>query len=286
MLKTLRMLFPQWQGGENINYAFGAKILNFISPEDPDSKTVEVPIQYQITANKGEEEYFEKEALIKQQLKAKEILKQENPEKVLIYGGDCSVSQAPFDYLHEKYPENTAVLWIDAHPDITTPKEFSHEHAMVLGNLLGDGAKEMAELVEHYFAPEDVLYIGLKNEEMHDFEKEYLEKNKLSYLSDKDIVEDSSKIVHWLKERNIKQVIVHLDVDVLDPSDFKSQLSNEPGLGPVSYALGTLKLEKVFECLSEIQEYSEIVGLTIAEFIPWDLVRLSREMKKLNIFTN
>lgn len=286
MLKTLRMIFPQWQGGENINYSFGSKILNFISPEDPNSKTVEVPIQYEITIDKGEEDYFEKEALIKQQLKAKEILKQENPEKVLIYGGDCSVSQAPFDYLHEKYPENTAILWIDAHPDITTPKEYSHEHAMVLGNLLGDGAKEMAELVEHHFKPEDILYIGLKNEEMHDFEKEYLRKNKISFLSDKDIINNYSKISNWLSEKNIKQVIVHFDVDVLDPMDFKSQLSNEPGLGPVSYALGTLKLEKIFECLIDIQNQCEIVGLTIAEFIPWDLVRLSNEMKKLKIFTD
>lgn len=285
MLKTLRMIFPQWQGGENYNYSFGSKILNFISPVDSESKTVEVPINHE---NNGKENdtFFGKKELIQQQLEAKNILEEEQPEKVIVYGGDCSVSQAPFDYLHGKYPNNTAILWIDAHPDISTPENFNHEHAMVLGNLLGDGAPEMANLVEHIFKPKDVLYIGLKDEETLDYEEEYLKINKFSVLTDKQVREDSTKISKWLNDNQIKQVIVHLDVDVLSPEDFKSQLSNEPGLGPVSYALGTLRLERVFEILTHIQENVEIVGFTIAEFIPWDLVRLSKEMKKLKIFTD
>lgn len=284
-MKTLRMIFPQWQGGENTNYSFGSKILDFIAPEDTNSKTVTVPIEESYSSEQ-KESFFGKESLIRQQISAKEILEKEKPEAVIVFGGDCSVSQAPFDYLHSIYPENTGIIWIDAHPDISTPKDFSHEHAMVLGNLLGDGAEEMAQLVENTFSSENILYVGLKDKELLDYEREYIEDKQLQYLSDEDIREDSKRIINWIKEKNLKQVIIHLDVDVLDPKDFKSQLTNEPDFGPVDFALGVMTLEEVFTILENIQKQAPIVGLTIAEFIPWDLIRLQKAMKKLNIFTN
>ena len=42
-----------------------------------------------------------------------------------------------------------------------TPKEFNHEHAMVLGNLLGHGAPSFAKTVKAPFRPNQVLYVGL-----------------------------------------------------------------------------------------------------------------------------
>lgn len=285
-MKTLRMIFPQWQGGINVNYAFGSKILNFIAPADSNSKTIEVPVPKIETSSDKDEPFYEREALVKQQIKAKEILRSEKPDKVIVFGGDCSVSQAPFDYLHEKYPENTGILWIDAHPDISKPENGPNEHAMVLGNLLGEGAREMAELVDKTFAPKDILYLGLRMKDMHDYEKEYLKKKDLEFLTDKDIREDSKKILDWIKSNDLKQILIHFDVDVLDPKDFRSQLTNKPDFGPITFALGTLTLDRVFEILREVQNEAQIVGLTIAEFLPWDLIRLSEAMKDLKIFTD
>jgi len=31
--KTLRLLFPQWQGGNNAPYFFGAQLLSWLAPE-------------------------------------------------------------------------------------------------------------------------------------------------------------------------------------------------------------------------------------------------------------
>ena len=36
-----------------------------------------------------------------------EVLIQENPDRIIVIGGDCSVSQVPFDYLSGKYGEKT-----------------------------------------------------------------------------------------------------------------------------------------------------------------------------------
>lgn len=54
---TLRLLYPQWQGGvitswfpdlspkdASTGYNLGAKLLNLLTPENPDQVTVEVPV--------------------------------------------------------------------------------------------------------------------------------------------------------------------------------------------------------------------------------------------------
>lgn len=41
---VLRFLFPQWQGGNNPNYAFGAELLHFIALEGKNSKAIRVSV--------------------------------------------------------------------------------------------------------------------------------------------------------------------------------------------------------------------------------------------------
>jgi arginase len=42
-------------------------------------------------------------------------------DRVLMLGGECSVSVAPFTALTRKYGDNLAVVWIDSHPDSDPP---------------------------------------------------------------------------------------------------------------------------------------------------------------------
>lgn len=52
-------------------------------------------------------------------------------------------SLALFDYLHGKY-ENVGIVWIYAHPDVSTLNDgYPNAHAMVLGNLLEQGAPQL-----------------------------------------------------------------------------------------------------------------------------------------------
>ncbi len=139
--KTVRLVFPEWQGGVNPNYVTGAEILSMISPQGNESETIKVPVSEKFDKKlEFSDGFYEKTSILAQQKAAYQLLEEFKPDKILTFGGDCSVSQAPFDYLHGKYPEDMGILWIDAHPDISKPEDYSHEHAMVLGNLLGGGA--------------------------------------------------------------------------------------------------------------------------------------------------
>lgn len=42
--KTLRMVFPQWQGGVNSDYVFGSELLSHIAPLGTSDETVEIKV--------------------------------------------------------------------------------------------------------------------------------------------------------------------------------------------------------------------------------------------------
>ena len=77
------------------------------------------------------------EAILEEMKKTWGVLNEKKPDRVIVFGGDCSVSQVPFDYLSGKYGDKLGILWLDAHPDISGTKDSSHFHEMVLADLLG-----------------------------------------------------------------------------------------------------------------------------------------------------
>lgn len=284
-MKTLRLIFPEWQGGLNPNYTFGAEILSFIAPEGKNTETARVAVDTNFDKPLVKENgYYAGKTIAEQQQKAKEILAAKQPDKIITFGGDCSVSQAPFDYLHGLYPENLGIVWIDAHPDISTPTDVPNEHAMVLGNLLGDGASDLSKTVEHPFAYKDVMYAGLIADELLPYEASYIDEKKLAFTKPAELTDTSHKILSWIQENHFEKLLVHFDVDVLSSDDFRSVLYNEPGIEPVDYATGSMTLAQVFRVLGDMESVAEIVGLTFAEYMPWDLIRLRSAMEKLEIF--
>ena len=149
MSTTLRLLMPQWQGGNNPSYALGARLLSWLAPDGGDTLQVEVPVEeYMGEALPLENGVVARTALLRQILAAQKTLEAHSPERVIVFGGDCLVSQAPFAYLNEKYGGKLGVLWLDAHPDVSTPEMHRHVHAMVLGNLLGEGDSEFGRTGE------------------------------------------------------------------------------------------------------------------------------------------
>lgn len=162
MTKTTRLKVPQWQGGNNLTYALGADILSFLAPKNLEQKEIIVPI------SELEEPLIRENGVTGQSVVAENvdkmtaIIQEEAPDKIITLGGDCLVSQAPFDYLHGKYEDKLGIIWLDAHPDISTPAIFFNAHAMVLGNLLKDGDPVLAEKVQHPFEAKDILYVGLQ----------------------------------------------------------------------------------------------------------------------------
>lgn len=282
MIKTIRLKIPQWQGGNNPTYSLGSDLLSFLVPKNLEQKEITVPIP------EYEEPLVKENGVTAQSIVAENvsetmaIIQEEAPDKIITLGGDCLVSQAPFDYLHGKYGEELGIIWIDAHPDISTPDIFFNEHAMVLGNLLNDGDPVLAEKVQHPFAAKDVLYVGLQKPTAD--EEVILERLGLDYqVQDQERI-TPAEIKEWLKEQQFTKVVVHFDLDVLDPKEFRMLYFAEPGVTDYSAEAGKMSLLEVKETMEAIAEQSEIVGLTVAELLPWDVHNLKNLLKDFDIF--
>jgi arginase len=172
---TLRLLFPQWQGGvisqwfpelspkdAATGYNLGARLLQFLAPENPDQLTVEVPTDMNYVEEKAEQGISRRKAILKQTQSALEIVNAQNPERIVTFGGECSSSVVPFTYLANKYPDDVAVVWIDAHPDINIPgDEYTGYHAMALTACMGLGDTEIMKLLSTKIDASKILLAGL-----------------------------------------------------------------------------------------------------------------------------
>jgi len=291
---TLRLYYPVWQGGMSPLILESAPMIKMLLPQGNNCETAEVPISKEINKEIESKDGVNEPTILLKQIKAAEqILEIKKPEKIITLGGDCSSSQVPFDYLHGKYGSDVGIIWMDAHPDISTPKQLHNEHTMVLGNLLGDGAEEFAKIVKNKFSYNKVMYAGLVYEGAFDYEKEYITKNKIRYAIPEELKENSNKIISWIKEEGIKYLCIHWDLDVLSPNDFRSIFSAEPvkegeksEYADFGYAIGKMAFKEAVRMICDVSKEAKLVGLTIAEYKPWDIYYIKNELKKIEIFND
>ena len=230
--ETIRLIYPQWQGAEiakwitevpnpeeaSRGYYLGAQLLNFLAP-DNGQKTFTVPVATAITERKITDGVLDRDVLVNQTKAALDILKIENPDKIVTLGGECSVSVVPFTYLADKYKDDVAMIWIDAHPDITLPGDvYPAYHAMAVTACMGLGDKKIIGELPAKFDPAKILFIGLRDWERDEIkarQKQY----GIKHLTPEDVAENSNAIKEWLKSCGASKVVVHFDMDVLDPAE-------------------------------------------------------------------
>ncbi len=281
--KTLRLMMPQWQGGNNgLSYPMGARLLAWLAPES-DSPLVEVPVEpYEGGPPSLEKGVIELEALLKQNRAAKKIIEAFEPERLIIFGGDCLVSQAPFAYLNERYDGKLGILWLDAHPDVSTPEVFTHAHAMVLGNLLGEGHPVLAAEVRVKVEPERVLLAGL--EETSAQEEEVIRRMGLSRVAAGQLADDSLPVLAWIENRKIEHLAIHLDLDVLNPRLFRSLLfANPEAREPIDAPSGRMTFGQLTRLMNDVSRRCEVVGFSLAEHMPWDAINLKNMLANISI---
>lgn len=79
-------------------------------------------------------------------------------------------------------------------------------------------------------------------------------------------------------------ILVHLDIDVLDANLFHSTyFANKELVGDGSGS-GRMKMEKLSGILKCITENANVVGFTIAEYLPFDEHKMHRMFKDIKIF--
>ncbi|CAD6560145.1 arginase family protein [Paraburkholderia sabiae] len=283
---TLRLLMPQWQGGNNPPYFFGAQLLSWLAPaaQGPvETVPITPPDESPLPLEEG---IVGRSALLAQLHSARELIERHTPDRIVVFGGDCLVDLAPFAYLNERYDGELAVLWIDAHPDIMTPREFRHAHAMVLANLLGEGDPDFVKNVPRPLNPSNVMYAGLK--ETSEAESASISRLRLRHAGAAELAEDSAPVIRWLKETGAKHLAIHFDLDVLDPAGFRSLLFANPADAPHTWdsvPQGSMSIEQVIRLISDVAVEVDVVGLGITEHLPWDALAMKNMLNRLPLLT-
>ncbi len=284
--KTIRLIYPQWQGGNvagilpelapddaSRGYILGAQLLNFLAPQTS-AKTVTVPVSEDI--NRVEKNgILGYEPILAQTREAMEILNKENPEKIVILGGECSVSVVPFTYLAKKYNNDVAMVWIDAHPDITLPedKTYNGYHAMAVTAIMGKGDRGIVSELPANIGAEKILFVGLRDwerQQIEDRQREY----GIKHLTCEDVAADSSKILDWIGSTGAKHVVIHFDMDVLEPEEI---------IAAVGVVPNGMKTSEAARIINDISQKYDVVGLTIAEPMPRTAIKLQNMLKQIQL---
>lgn len=282
-MKTIRLLYPDFVSGGLETYYFGANLLAHILPQNDRQPLIKVDIEppqgkkYDIIDG-----IYAKDRVLDGIIKAKEVIGVEKPDKIITIGGNCIVSQAPFDYLHGIY-DNLGIIWIDAHPDVSTVNDgYPNAHAMVLGALMGQGDRSLSNLMDNEkFEANEVLYVGLQG--LHDYQENFLNDMKVNFsVQDKEFI--SNEDIENFANR-FEHILIHLDIDVLDASLFHSTyFANKELVGDGSGS-GKMTMNKLSEVLKCITKSADVVGFTVAEYLPFDEHKLHDMFAEISMFT-
>lgn len=279
--QTLRLVWPQWQGaGPEVvaelypdvplaeaqrAYALGSEVLQLILPAH-DGPTAEVPVRLDAGGLETRDGIYAKDAVAEGLRAATEIIARHDADRILTLGGECSVSVAPFAALADRYGDELAVIWIDSHPDLGTPaSEYDGYHAMALSMLLGRGDPALDALLPAHVSPERAAIAGLHAWTEDDIP--HAEEWGVSTFSPDDLRASSRALLDWLAATGCSKVAIHIDVDVVDGDEQAFGLGVEPG---------GLRTEDVRRVVADIGGAAAIVGLTIAEYMPRQVLAMRR----------
>ncbi|OBZ19434.1 arginase [Bacillus sp. FJAT-27264] len=279
--QTIRLLMPQWQGGNNPNYSFGAELLAWLAPNN-DQPLIHVPVQaYDGTPLENENGVYGRKQLLEQLEAAQHIIDAHKPDRIVMFGGDCLVEQAPFAYLNERYNGELGLIWIDAHSDLGRIVGYDYGHTLPLGNLLGEGDEEFAKYVKTPLKTENVFIAGINVQT--DFDAEIIQRLGIRTAGTEELTNSTESIKEWIKQNNIKHLAIHIDLDVLDPKAFRSLIFANPEAHYDFSAAGTMQMPGLLKLLKELSEETDVVGLGITEHMPWDAMNLKELLSEIPI---
>jgi len=278
----LRLVWPQWQGAGTSSvralapefpfdtarrgYAVGTSVLQAVLPEHY-GPTAVVPVEMG-DVGLAERDGIEAKSVVLDQLRAAlAIIADHEPARITTLGGECSVSMAPFSYLIDKHGDDLAILWIDSHPDMGTGESaYPGYHAMVVSALTGHGDPELIDLLPATVGTDRVALVG-----MHDWTDPSMpaiaQEWGLSVFHPDLLRSDSGPLLEWLAGTGATKVAVHFDVDTIDADEIQL------GLGADRGGLTSAQVRRV---VADLDGAAEVLALTIAEFIPRQVMHLQQ----------
>lgn len=277
----LRLLWPQWQGaGAGIvkelapefpldvarrGYAVGTAVLEAVLPPH-DGPTAMVPVSMSDDGLEEREGVEAKDVVVRQLASALEVIRGHAPSRIVTLGGECAVSVAPFSELARRYGDDLAVIWIDSHPDVGTPRsQYPGYHAMAVAALTGHGHPDVQALLPATVSPERVALVGLHSWTDDDFPN--IAAWGIQPFGPDDLRTSSKPLLDWLEASGCSRVALHFDVDAVDSNEIVLGLGIEPD---------GLTSDQVRRIVDDVNGAADVVGSTVAEFIPRQVMHLQR----------
>ena len=253
---VLNLFFPQWQGAGNIRLYEGAKQLYASLPSK--APFVEVPVSsaYSMAVT---ENILNLSQVSHQLNYATDIISEHNPERIFTLGGDCGVEIAPISFLNKKH-SGIAVIWLDAHGDLNTPASSPSKtfHGMPLRSLLGQGNAHITSQLFATLVPRQIFLVGTR--ELDKPEQTFISQNGLRIFSASSVDKcQNGPLLSAIDAAGFRKIYIHLDLDVLEPTEFPDVACRTPG----GISVGHLE-----QLLSELVNKFEVVGSSVLEFMP------------------
>jgi arginase len=182
----------------------------------------------------------------------------------LTIGGDCGSELGAVSHVLEQAatkgsptaPGDIAVVWFDAHPDLNTP--FSSPSGafggMVLRALTGDGPPELVPRV--VLDPRLIVLAGVRD--INDDEADYITEHSIGTFAP-NALGTPGALIEAIAATGATSVYVHIDLDVLDPSELAGQDS------PVPFGMATAHL---LAAVRQITANFTLLGAGISQFAP------------------
>lgn len=247
MLEKLNLFTPQWQGsGLTKELYYGALSLKeYIENTGVSFNTIPVSMDTDLEV---EFDILGYRVIVDQLKKVAEEIKKKDPSKIFTIGGGCGVEIPVVSYLSKKYSD-LDVLWFDAHGDLNSPKSSpsKHFHGMPLRFLLDDiGIRDISALSARINSDRLTLF-GVRDLDRP--EKDFIKKKSIRVLN-------SSKKDELLNSIKGNNVYLHIDLDVLDPNDYKNvKCPTKNGI----------KIKDLSDLIKTIYKDKNIVGMSILE---------------------
>lgn len=175
----------------------------------------------------------------------------ESSDFPIVFSGHCGAATAVAAALGV---DDLALLWFDAHGDYNTPdtSDTGFLDGMCLAILTGRGWKGLAKTIPH-FAPLDPRRV------VHCGARDWSPGEREALLDDGVRVARTADDVSFDSIVDAKRILIHIDVDVLDPQFGRANhYACDGGLSP----------DDLLRLIARARERFEIVGLVIAAYAP------------------
>lgn len=222
----------------------------------PASATVAVPIPAE--AGDSEDTGVNRYSALALVRSAQTAVLRASDDWALTIGGDCGVSLAAVEHASRQHPGDLAVVWLDAHPDLHTPQSSPSGAftGMVLRAITGEGADGLALGSSTSIPLDRVVLAGTRD--IDAAEAELIRTHTIALVAAEDLG-TADALIAAVRHTGATQVYLHIDLDVLDPSEMTG-LANLLPFG--------ISVEALTGAITGLRAHFGVAGATIAGFAP------------------